>query len=644
MFKKNKKIINKKIFKHNSKYKLYFNRNIRDFIFRLINTDISVRDFVFLFFVLLALFTLIYRLLYLQFIDYDKYIELSQQNRYKMIKIDSERGNILDSKGRIIATNGMGYRLIYKKERDLNKDNIHKISVLTGFDEELIEKRIKYGEISLYLKENILFEDLDEELAHKLIEKIEENDLIEIQIYPKRRYIYDTVAAHTIGYVKKISDKEYEKLKEDGYTPRDIIGKSGVEKEYDKELKGKSGYKYIEVNAKNKIQSYIDNSKKENKGNIESIAAKPGKDLYLGIDMELQEYMENEFKKDNRSGAFIAINPKNGLIKTIVSYPTYSLNTFSSQISNKLWDEIVNNPQKPLTNKTIAGEYPPGSVFKVVSSIAFLDNGIDPKTKYLDATGYYQIGKWKWRAWKIGGHGYVDMKKSLVESANPYYYKLADQIGYKSIVEAANNLGLGNYTGIDVPGEKKGVVPTPDWKKKRIGSKWYTGDTILMSIGQGYTLVTPIQLAQAYSIIANKGYAYKPHVAMYTLENTSGIKNIISTEKYVVSKYDKSFYDILTDALKATVEQNNGTTKVLRNKNVSVAAKSGSAQNSASKLTHAWVAGFFPVENPEIVFVCLLEGAGSGGAVAGEMTKRFIDKYLEVEYNIVNEKQKAILD
>ena len=325
------------------------------------------------------------------------------------------------------------------------------------------------------------------------------------------------------------------------------------------------------------------------------------------------------------------MDPKTGELITMVSYPTYSLNMFSSQILNEDWQKIINDPGRPLTNKTIAGEYPPGSVFKVVSAISFLENGIDPKEKYLDRNGYYEIGKWRWRAWKAGGHGYVDMKKSIVESANPYYYRLADQIGHKPIVETAHIFGLGEKTGIDIPGEKRGILPDVEWKKKVIGSGWYKGDTILLSIGQGYLTVTPLQIAVLYAAIANKGYTYSPHLAKSLVDFSGEKVEEVLGKKHEIKNFPKKYYDILNDALIATVAQNNGTTKILRRKDITVAAKSGSAQNAHSKTTHAWVAGYFPAEDPEIVFTVVLEGAGGGGAMGGAMAKKFIDKYMEIK-------------
>lgn len=579
------------------------------------NREIILKIFIFIVFVLVAM-----RMGYLQVVKNEKYSYMSERNRFKAKEIPAPRGKIYDRKGRLIVTNGSGYRLVYLKEREQDEEAIKEISKITGYTEEYISKRIKYGEIFPYTRENVLVDDINVELAHKILERISDYPYLQIQTYFKRKYLYDTVASHSIGYVKKISEKEYKRLKDEGYKQKDVIGKEGLESEYDRELKGKEGSEFIEVNALNKLQRKIE----------KKIPPVAGKNLYTTLDMELQEYMEGEFKKDGRAGAFIALNPKNGEIITCVSYPTYSLNMFSSQISVEAWEAITKDKRKPLSNKVIAGEYPPGSVFKLVSAMAFLKSGVDPKVKYNDYNGVYQIGNWKWKAWKRGGHGYTDMKKSIVESANPYYYNYADKIGLKPIREAAEKFGIGKKVGIDIPGEKSGILPDNAWKKKRIGSSWYKGDTILLSIGQGYLTVTPIQIANLYMALANKGTIYTPHLAK-EFEDEKGNIYPVKVEKREILDYPKSYYDILEDALIATVAQDNGTTKILRTKGMKVAAKSGSAQNAHSKETHAWVAGYFPADNPEIVFTTILEGAGGGGVVAGGMTRKFIDKYLEIQ-------------
>lgn len=567
--------------------------------------------------VMLTVFTLlVVRMGYLQIYKFDEYQYKAENNRVKFVRNDALRGNIVDVNGEIIATNKIGYRLNYLNERKFDEKILKSISELTGRTEEYIEKRIKYGEISMYTRENTIMEDLDEETAHKILERKNEFPYLQVETYFKRKYLNDESASHVVGYVKKISNKEYEILKDEGYDDRDVIGKEGIEKQYDKVLRGEKGYEYFEVNARSIAQKTI-----KRKPSVK------GKDVHLTLDMRLQRYVENVFKERNLVGSMIAINPKNGKIITMVSYPTYPLNTFSSTIPADLWNDILYDKRKPLTNKSISGEYPPGSVFKPFVAFSFLESGLNPKEQFYD-DGAYRIGEWQWRSWKRTGHGYVDLRKAIIESANVYFYRGAHEYGSAVITKNVKNFGFGKDTGIDIPGEKKGLVPSPEWKKKRFKEGWYTGDTINFAIGQGYVTATPLQVAQAYSVLANQGYAYTPKLVDYIsdgekIEKTQKVKSL-------EVNYPSSYYRILKNAMIGVVEEKNGTGKILKTEGLKIAAKSGSAQNSQFKETHAWVAGYFPADNPEIVFVVLLQGAGSGGAVAGGVAKKFIDEYLSI--------------
>ena len=580
-----------------------------------LGNDSESREIIFKIITLLLFLTLGTRMFYLQIFQHKKYVEMSEENRIKLRRIEPERGKIYDRTGKVLVTNGTGFRLIYLKERKADDEIVEKISRITGFESEFIKKRIKYGELSTYTRENVLVENLEEKLAHRIIEKIDKDLPIKVEIYSKRKYIYDNFASHIIGYVKKISDKEFGQLKNEGYTQRDIIGKNGLEKQYDSMMRGISGAERIEVNAYNRLSKKIDKRAPIN-----------GKDLYLSISYELQSYMEQVLKDEGLTGAVVTINPKTGNLITMASYPTYSLETFSSQISPEEWKKIITDKRRPLNNKATAGEYPPGSIYKPISAFSFLSKGVDPQKEYFDP-GYYEVGNWRWKAWKVGGHGYVNMTKSIIESVNPYYYRFADLYGYKSIHEYADMFGLGKATGIDLPGEKTGINPNPEWKRKRFKQSWYKGDSINMSIGQGYVSVTPLQMLQVYCVLANKGYAYKPKL----LKEIG--KERESTEKEIAIKIDlpQWYYTLMDEALRRTVADDNGTTKIMRTSGVNIGAKSGSAQNAHSKETHAWVAGYFPVENPEVVFVVLLEGAGGGGRVAGGVAKKFVDKYFELK-------------
>jgi len=584
-----------------------------------LGTDNSKREGIYQVLIIGLFFLLGARMTYLQAHNQEKYATLAERNRIKKKSITPPRGKIHDRNGNLIATNGSGYRLVYLNERNMDPEKISAISEITGHEESFIERRIKNGEIFPYTRENVILEDLDMETAHKLMERIVDYPYLQVQTYYKRIYEMDSVASHTIGYVRKISREEFKELQDEGYSQRDIIGKTGIEKFYDRALKGDDGHEYIVVDAGSKIHS---------RGGDKKLPV-PGKDLHITIDMKLQNFIEEEFREGHYSGAFVALEAKTGKVLTIVSYPTYSLNMFSSQILEEDWERIRDDPQKPLTNKSIAGEYPPGSTFKAISALAFLKEGIDPNYRYHDRNGLFRKGKQTWRAWKRGGHGQIDMKKSLVESANTYYYELSDRIGWDPIYDTAKDFGLTSITQIDVPGERRGNVPARKDVKK---ISWRPGDTINGSIGQGYVAVTPIQLAMTYSAIANRGVVYRPRIGDKFVSHDGKIEEIVS-ERIVIdeNKYTQEYYNVINDALIATVAQNNGTTRVLRTPGLTVAAKSGSAQNSQSKITHAWVAGYFPAEDPEIVFTVILEGAGGGGAIAGSMAKKFVDKYLEME-------------
>lgn len=561
-------------------------------------------------------FLLVVRMGYLQIYKGEEYKYKAENNRVKFVRVDALRGNIVDANGEIVATNKIGYRLNYLNERKYDEKILKELSEITGRSEEYIEKRIKYGEISMYTRENTIMEDLEEETAHKILERKNEFPYLSVETYFKRKYIEEETASHVIGYVKKISNKEYETLKDEGYDDRDVIGKEGIEKEYDKVLRGEKGFEYFEVNARSIVQKVI-----KNKPSVK------GKDVHLTIDMRLQRYVENVFKERSLVGSMIAINPKDGKVITMVSYPTYPLNTFSSTIPSDLWNEILYDKRKPLTNKSISGEYPPGSVFKPFVAFSFLEAGLNPKEKFYD-DGAYRIGEWQWRSWKRTGHGYVDLRKAIIESANVYFYRAAHEYGSAVITKNVKNFGFGKQTGIDIPGEKSGLVPSPEWKKKRFKEGWYTGDTIIFAIGQGYMTATPLQVAQAYSVLANEGYAYRPRLVDYISDGE--IKEETEKVKSIEVKYPSSYYKMMKDAMIGVVEEKNGTGKILRTEGLKIAAKSGSAQNSQFKETHAWVAGYFPADNPEIVFVVLLQGAGSGGAVAGSVAKAFIDEYLSL--------------
>ncbi|OQY09665.1 MAG: penicillin-binding protein 2, partial [Fusobacteriia bacterium 4572_132] len=541
------------------------------------------------------------RLYYLQIYKGDYYKKASQNNRIRIRKIKAPRGKIYDRNGKILVTNVAGYQLVYLKGKKYNDKIISEMSEFLKIEKKEVIKKIKKGTIHRYTGENLLIDDIPEEKAHRMIEKISSFSYLDIVTYPKRKYINGKIASHILGYVKKITMKEWEKLKDEGYEKTDIIGKKGIEKQYDKILKGQDGYEYIEVNALNKIVKKI-----RNKNPI------LGKDIYLSIDLDLQKKITDFM--DDRKGSFIALDVKTGEILTAVSSPEYDLNKIASKISSKEWAKILNDKNKPLQNRLISSSYPPGSIFKPITALAILEEGIPFEEEIYD-NGYYKIGKWKWRNWKPYGDGNVAMEDAIIHSNNIYFYTMGDRIGRKKILEIAKKMGLGKKTDVDLPEEQTGILPSNDWKKEKLKEQWYRGDTINLSIGQGFLMITPMQAIQIYMIIANEGIGYKPHF-LDRIANEKKISSIISN----INKMNPEYYKKVKQSLRKVVTE--GTAHQINLKNIKSAAKTGSAENPQYKKTHAWLAGYCPYDKPEIAFVSFFEGAGHGGEQAGPTVKK----------------------
>ena len=582
--------------------------------------DNDGRNIAFLVIVGIFMFILIGRLVYLQIIQNDIFKQKAQRNSLKSKIVKASRGLILDKDGKVLTRNNVGYQVIYilGKKRTADLEDISLISELTGTSEADIEKRIKNQPRAGYENEVVVIEDLDKDTALKMSEKITDSEKVEVREYNKRFYPEDMVSSHVIGYMKPIDDREWEVLKKDGdYNRNDYIGKRGVEKEYDKILKGTDGQEVVEVDAHRNVKSV-----RERKDSI------AGKNIYLSIDLDLQKYMTEQFK--DKKGAFIAMEAKTGKILVAVSYPEYSLNFMSSRFTTEEWDKLINDPNKPLNNKFSGSTYPPGSTFKVVTGMAILESGISPQqTMY--STGQYQIGRTIFRDSHRGGHGTTNFYKAIRESVNTYFYVFSKEVGVEKLAKVAREYGLGEKTGIDIPGEEKGLIPTPEWKKEKRKENWLPGNLVNMSIGQGDVLTTPLQMIMVYQGIANSGVMYKPTVVDKFVSFDGKIEE---KQPEVLRKlpFKPENINIVREALKEPVNKPGGTARILYFPNFPVSAKTGTAQNTGFKDNHSWMAGYFPSDNPEIVFISLVEGGGYGAAASGDLVRKFIIKYNE-KYN-----------
>ena len=611
----------------------------------------NVRFIVFLVLVGAVFLLLVARLFTLQILDASQYAEQALQNRIRTNVIKATRGEIYDREGKLLAKNTTGYQVIHSHTQPLSpKDvallkeiknmtqeqidarlsqerktvaeriketigDINKISQITGYQVDyLIDRFFKQQRMGTD-KKILVIEDLEKQVALRAIEKID-NDRIDIVEYNKRYYPEDSLASHVIGYVKPISEKEFKDLEKEGYRNSDLIGKKGVERSYDKEMKGQDGKENVEVDAKGNVIRQMETT--------ESVA---GKNVYLSLDLELQKYMTDAFT--GKSGVFIAMEAKTGKIIAFVSNPEISLNLLSSRIPDNQWNELVNSKAKPLVNKGIAGLYPPGSTFKAIIGMGILESGISPYAT-VTSTGQYRYGKLIFRDSHKYGHGVTNFAKSIEQSVNTYYYVFSQKAGVEKIVKYAKEFGIGSKTGIDIPGELAGTLPSPEWKKKRFKKKqdqrWLPGDLINMSIGQGYVLATPIQIASAYQAIANNGVQLKPTVVDRFVTYSGKVEN---NAPKVVRKLNVSSKNLklMQNALRLPVSGYGGTAKLLRIGGYPVSAKTGTAQNTGFVDNHSWIAGYFPSDNPQIVFLSIVEGGGYGGVASGDMALKFILKY-----------------
>jgi len=542
--------------------------------------------------------------------------KLLEKNSYLCIKKTNEKNFFLEEEYYSLLYISEFFKEYYQEKSEKEMSKILEVEL------ETVQKRKRRGKkVNRYNTDIIISDDIPEKKAHRLMEVLDKYPYLEVVAYPKRKYLHSNLASHVIGYVKSISVEEYERLKSEGYDRNDDIGKYGIEKYYDKILQGQDGFNYVEVDVRNRGIKEIENKE-----------STPGKDIYMTLDMELQEHIMEVL--DGRKAAFLAMESKTGEIITAVSSPEYDLNLFASRMSQEEWASIQNDENKPLTNRISVGTYPPGSIYKSLVNFAILESGISPNEKVL-STGVYRLGNAKWKDWKEGGHGLVDMYDALEASVNTYYYSMGYKIGKEKIIDTSFRFGLGEKVDIDVYEVKSGRIPTEKWKRKVTGEPWYPGNTVNMSIGQGDVLVTPLQMLQAYNMIANDGIRYKAHYVKTIVEPDNSMNDIIPRIEYIYETDPKNF-EIVKKGLRRVVIGGRGTSRRLNIPGIDPAAKTGSAENSHYEETHGWVAGYAPYDDPEITFVCFMEGAGHGGSAAGPIVQEFLLKYYEKKGRRIN--------
>ncbi len=546
------------------------------------------------------------RLWYLQAIRGAEYVTLSQKNSIRLVRLRAPRGEVTDRHGEVLLTNRPGFNVVVfrssKAGADINRDVL--FSTL-GVNKELSDFPMRRF---IPVKKDVPWE--------KVVWVVErKSDLPEmsIEVQPKRYYPGGRTTSHTLGYIGEIGQSEMQELARQGYKAGDMIGKSGVEKRFENWLRGKDGGKQILVNARGFQMKVL--------GCKEPL---PGNNIRLTIDYRIQKLIEGEIGK--RRGGIVVIDPRNGEILGLVSRPDFDPNIFTRPISNKTWSELSGGRHSVFTNRVIQGEYPPASTFKLVVAVAALEEGLIGPNDLFVCKGSYQVGNRAFRCWKGRGHGAVNITEGIVQSCDIFFYQLGQRVGVERIAYYARKLGLGSPTGIDIPGEKAGLIPTPRWKRDRFRTGWYPGDTVNMSIGQGYVLTTPIQMANAFCAIANGGTLYKPHLLDAILTPEGGL--IEKTAPQIIRKLDlkPQTKKILREAFTSVVSR--GTGRRSKVEGIDVAGKTGTSENPHGA-DHAWFIGFAPADSPRVCVTVLLENAGQGGSVAAPICGKIIKEIMK---------------
>jgi penicillin-binding protein 2 len=586
-------------------------------------TDAATLVIIFFIVIILA------RLWFLQIHYGSKYRELADNNRVRMLDVVAPRGTILDREERTIITNRPSFNIVWVKEDSPDPDEIiKKLSRIFNVEIAVLLKRVREAADNPRHIPIMLKEDID----WKTLVYIENNRYelpgVRIEVLPRRDYLFNDLGSHMIGYLGQINMKELEGRKWANYQSGDQLGKRGFEKIYEDELRGEKGIMYMEVDAHGFEQRQL-------KGK-EPLS---GNDLQLTIDLDLQ--LEAEKAMAGRAGAVVAMDVQSGRILTFASAPPVHLEDFVGGISTKNWQALLNNIKRPLVHKTIQGQYPPGSTYKIVTALAGLSKGvITPNTVYY-CSGSMRFGKRRYGCWKEGGHGPVSLHRALAESCDVYFYQVGLKVGVDSLAEYANRMGLGHKTGIDFEYEKSGLIPTSAWKKLAKGVSWQEGETLSIAIGQGFNLVTPLQVCQMTSALANGGILYKPFL----------IEKIIDPEGHITREFEpivdveligmEKFFELIRKGLVGAVNDRHGTGKAARLKDITVAGKTGTAQVVTMEKfkevdeedvaykhrDHAWFTSFAPAENPEIAVTVLVEHGGHGGSAAAPVAKKILERY-----------------
>lgn len=560
-----------------------------------------------------ALFVLLGRVAWLQLVEGERYFRISKNSRLRLVPLPPTRGLILDRKGEKLAGNEAFFSVGVVPSNVTDIDElIKRLDEFLDIDKALAKKKIQ--EALNFFRPVCVKRNIDLSMVTYLLEREEDFPGTVILTQPVRSYYYNEISAHVLGHLGEVNQEELSADPTFAVEAGDLVGKMGIEKAYNSYLQGEKGGRQVETDAYGRFLRVI--SEKD---------PLPGDNVHLTIDLEMQKIAEEELGQ--RKGAVLVGDYETGEILVLVSHPSFDAGLFSWGISEKEWDNLVQDPGDPLENRALRGEYPPGSTFKIIVAAAALENNIIGKEDTFFCPGELRVGNRIFKEWKEEGLGRLNLEQAIVQSSNVFFYQLGLKVGVKKIIQYARLFGLGEVTGLDLISEKYGFLPTPDWKLKNKGEAWYPGDTVNLSIGQGFISVTPIQMFRVIAAVANGGNLVKPYLVKKIVDSQGKVVKSFSPEKGEKIPISSSTFDLLRKSLRGVVKE--GTGWRAENKIVKIAGKTGTAELSNEERAHSWFIGYTPFDNPRLAIVVLVENREEEISIAAQIAGKIFSQIFQ---------------
>jgi len=585
--------------------------------------------------VLAAFIILALRLWYLQLIRGEYYRTLSESNRIRVENIPPPRGTIFDRHGTVLVDIRPGFTLAVIPEdiKDMD-ETLTALSQVLGYDKSLLEERIEMAESEPPFRPIVLIRDMTRDQLAAVESARFYLPGVVVQIEPRRSYEWPAFAAHLIGYVGEIDERQLKDSRYLGYRQGDYLGKYGVEQQWDRVLNGQRGGRQVEVDSAGRQLRVL-----------REVAALPGQNLVLTLDANLQRRAEQALS--DKAGAIVALDPNNGDILAMASSPAFDQNRFIRGLSTKDWQGLIDDPMHPLENKSIQGAYPPGSTFKPIVITAALEEGVAEPGTTLGCQGQLYFGNRFYRCWRKEGHGRIDLYQALVRSCDVYHYQLGLKLGVDRMAEYARRLGYGSRTLIGLGNESRGLVPSSQWKLQRFGIPWQKGEDLSIAIGQGFLLVTPLQQAVGYATLVNGGKIVQPRIVQRVESPEGAVLEEIEPQVLGEAKLKPTTMEFLRRAMTGVVQDPSGTGTVARLPGILVGGKTGTAQvvhmadNEPRNKDlngvpyeyrdHAWFVCFAPAEAPRIVVAVLVEHGGHGGSASAPLARQVLEEFFQIQ-------------